>query len=287
MPCATRPGSGPVEPIVIAELLARASGELGGAGCETPRLDAELLLGSVLSCDRAGLVMRSRDLVSHADARSFGELVQRRAAREPVAYILGRQEFRRISLRVDARVLIPRPETELLVEVGLALPRGGRVLDVGCGSGAVALALADERPDLTVSGVDVSPHAVMLARANAAALGLERVRFGVGDLLEGVEAGALDAVLGNLPYVETSSELPREVSGYEPPLALFGGEDGLDVIRRLVPAARGVPLLALEVGLGQAGAVEELLRSAGFSSIQRRRDLAGIQRVLVGSRRAG
>jgi len=210
-------------------------------------------------------------------------LIARRVGREPIAYILGRKAFRRITLAVDRRVLIPRPETEMLVEVGLGLPHGARVLDVGTGSGAVALALKDERPDLEVWGVDLSAGALDVARANAASLGLE-VEFVCGDLLEGLPK-ELDAVLANLPYVVVGAELQPEIERYEPPGALFAGTDGLTVIRRLVAQAASVPLVALEVGFDQADAVAELLRGAGFASIGRLRDLAGHERVIVGHSR--
>jgi release factor glutamine methyltransferase len=183
-------------------------------------------------------------------------------------------------LSVDRRVLIPRPETELLVEVGLTLPRGARVADVGTGSGAVALALKDERPDLAVVGADVSEDALAVARENGSRLGVE-VRFVRADLLDG---GDYDAVLANLPYVADGASVAPEISLYEPASALFGGPDGLDVIRRLVVAARTVPVLALEIGFDQADAVAKLLVAAGFASVERLRDLAGVERVIVGRR---
>ncbi len=155
----------------------------------------------------------------------FEGLVARRAAREPVAYILGRKEFRRISLAVDPRVLIPRPETELLVEVGLALPSGARVVDVGTGSGAVALALKDERPDLRVLGTDVSADALAVARANADRLGLE-VELVQADLLDGVE-GPVDAVVANLPYVaERTPSCRRRSRGTSRPARCSPGLTG-------------------------------------------------------------
>lgn len=249
----------------------------------TERLDAELLLASALGVTRAELYLRPRgEPLSAVAAARFEALLGRRAAGEPVAYILGRKSFRYIDLDVDPRVLIPRPETELLVEVGLSLPAGARVADVGTGSGAIALALVDERPDLRVTGIDASADALVAARANGVRLSLS-AEFVCGDLLVG---GPYDAVLANLPYVCDGSELPPDVARYEPAEALYGGPDGLDVIRRLVEMAGGaVPLIALEVGLGQADAVSEMLVAAGFCEVERRRDLAGIERVVIG--RAG
>lgn len=263
----------PADPVMAA------AARLAQAGCESPRLDAELLLASTLGVTRTELYLTPpRELAPAARAR-FEALLERRVAREPVAYILGRRAFRRLELTVDRRVLIPRPETEMLVEVGLELPAGARVADLGTGSGAIALALADERPDLVLSGIDASAGALVLARDNARRLGLEVV-FLDGDLLVG---GPYDAVLANLPYVRAGEELPPEIARYEPAAALYGGPDGLDVIRRLLSVAAGeVPFLALEVGAGQAPAVADLMRAAGFAGVERRRDLAGHERVVVG-----
>jgi release factor glutamine methyltransferase len=257
-----------------------AEARLGQAGCDTPRLDVELLLADVLGVDRSRLVLDANDDLSAAAHDRFESLIARRERREPVAYILGRRGFRRIELAVDRRVLIPRPETELLVEVGLGLPRGARVADVGTGSGAVALALKDERPDLAVVGIDVSADAVAVARGNGARLGLE-VEFARADLLDD---GVYDAVLANLPYVAAGAELAPEISLYEPPDALFAGADGLDVIRRLAARLAGsdVGLVALEVGFDQAHAVGELLSASGFREISTLRDLAGHERVVLG-----
>jgi release factor glutamine methyltransferase len=262
--------------------LATARDRLAAAGCDAPRLDAELLLAEVLGVGRERLVLDRHQPLPEAAADSFEALVARRAAREPVAYILGRRGFRHLSLAVDPRVLIPRPETELLVEAALSLPAGSRVLDVGTGSGAVALALKDERPDLEVRGCDVSDDALAVARANAARLGLE-VRFARADLLDGEPC---DAVLANLPYVPRGAELAPEITRYEPPLALFAGEDGLDVIRRLIAVLATAPVarVALEIGPEQAAQVSALLRAAGFAEVEVRRDLAGLERVVVGGR---
>ncbi|MCP9490328.1 MAG: peptide chain release factor N(5)-glutamine methyltransferase [Solirubrobacteraceae bacterium MAG38_C4-C5] len=253
------------------------------SGSTTPRLDAELLLAHALGVDRTALFLDPEREVGGEAARTFQALARRRSVEHaPVAYLLGRRGFRRLELDVDPRALIPRPETELLVEVGLELPRGAQVVDVGTGSGAVALALKDERPDLDVMGTDVSAEALAVARGNAARLRLE-VSFAEGDLLAGLTA---DAVLANPPYVADGDALPPDIARHEPWVALRAGPDGLDVIRRLVPAAQGggAALLALEVGAGQAPAVVALAREAGFADVATRADLAGIERVVVARR---
>ena len=256
---------------------------LTAAGCDTPRLDAELLLAHVLGAGRAALIADPERGLEPDEARAFMDLAARRREREPVAYILGSKGFRTIELAVDARVLVPRPETEHLVEAALDLPAGARVADVGTGSGAVALALKTERPDLEVLGTELSPGALAVARANAARLGLD-VELLEGDLLDPVE-GPLDAVVSNPPYVADADRLtlPLEIARHEPSEALFAGADGLDVIRRLIPAAaaRGAALLALEVGAGQAATVAGLVREA-FPEVGTARDLAGIERVVIG-----
>lgn len=257
-----------------------AIGRLAAAGVENPSLDAQLLLAHALGITREALWLRYDEPVPETALARFAGLVARRADREPIAYILGRKNFRRITLAVDPRVLIPRPETELLVEVGLGLDPAARVVDVGTGSGAVALALKDERPDLDVWATELSADALSVARKNARALGLE-VQFVHGDLLAGVPA-RVDAVLANLPYVASGSVLPPEISRYEPTGALFAGPGGLAVIRRLVGQAADVPLVALEVGFDQGDAVRQLVLDAGFASVEVLPDLAGHQRVVVG-----
>ena len=247
---------------------------LEASGCDTPRLDAELLLAHALSTSRESLFMDPERGLSPDEARAFMDLAARRRSREPVAYILGEKGFRRLMLRVDPRVLVPRPETEFVVEAALSLPEGARVVDVGTGSGAIALALKDERPDFEVVGTDVSADALDVARANAARLGLD-VAFVHGDLLAGLEA---DAVVSNPPYVALGERLPAEIA-FEPRDALYGGPDGLDVVRRLVEEASGVPFVALEVGAGQAAAVAGLMDGRTVETI---RDLAGHERVVVG-----
>jgi release factor glutamine methyltransferase len=271
----------PLSRTSVRDALDSAAIAIGAAGSDTPRLDAELLLAAALGVDRAALIADPGRGIEPDAARAFQSAARRRAQREPVAYILGWKGFRRLELAVDARVLVPRPETEHVVEAALGLPQGARVVDVGTGSGAIALALADERPDLRVVGTDSSADALVVARANAARLGLQ-VELLEGDLLEPV-TGPVDAVVSNPPYVAAEERLPAEIA-YEPVEALLAGPDGLDVYRRLVPAAARAPFVALEVGAGQAAAVEALLREAGFGAIERVRDLAGVERVVVGRR---
>jgi len=276
----------PLAQTSVRDALDSALIALTAAGCDTPRLDAELLLADAMGVDRAVIVSDPGRGLTPEQARCFQGYAMRRAQREPVAYILGTKGFRTIDLLVDGRVLIPRPETEHLVEAALGLPRGARVADVGTGSGAVALALKAERPDLDVVATDASPEALAVARANAQRLALE-VELLEGDLLEPVE-GPLDAVLSNPPYVADGDRatLAPDITRHEPAMALYAGADGLSLIRRLAPqaAAAGARLLALEVGFGQAGAVAEIVAAAGFADTQAVADLAGIERVVVGRR---
>lgn len=287
----------------VRDALEGASDALAAVGVDTPRLDAELLLVEASGWERARLAAEPEAGVLPAAARCFGEMVRRRLRREPVAYILGRKGFRHLELAVDRRVLIPRPETELLVELALEL-RPRRVLDVGTGSGAIALAIADELPECEVVATDTSSAALEVARANAERLGLsDRV-----ELVEGMAPSAtvaedearagegasptlaeptFDLIVANLPYVAESEwvGLEPEVTKWEPREALLAGPDGLDAIRAVIPAAAAVaPALALEVGAGQAKAVSELLFEAGFAAVQTRPDLAGIPRVVWGQR---
>lgn len=249
---------------------------LAAAGCESPRLDAELLIADALGVDRAALVADPSLPVPGSAARVIGERVRRRVVREPVAYVLGRKGFRHIELLVDRRVLIPRPETELLVEVALELPAGAGVHDVGTGSGAVALALLAERPDLVVSASDSSSSAVDVARANAARLGLPLDAV----VQRGLPAGSYDLVVANLPYVREDewAGLQPEIRLFEPREALVSGADGLDAIRALVAGAASGTRLALEHAPGQAKAVRGLLREPHTLP-----DLACHERVTTGS----
>ena len=273
----------PLARTTVRDALDSALVALTAAGVESPRFDAEVLLAAAMGVDRGQLIADPSLELEPDAARTFMGYAARRRDREPVAYILGRKGFRAIELDVDARVLIPRPETEFLVEAALDLPPGARVCDVGTGSGAVALALKQERPDLAIAGTDASPEALDVARANAARLGLE-VTWVEGDLLAGITD--VDAVLSNPPYVEDEARLAPDVAAHEPALALRAGPDGLDVLRRLAPAvgATSATLAAFEVGAGQAADVAALLQAAGFADTAITRDLAGIERIVAGRR---
>ncbi len=278
----------PITGTPVRDALAGAVTAIAAAGCDTPRLDAEVLLADVLGVTRERLLTDSELSVRGPAVRAFQDAVRRRAVlREPVAYITGWRAFRHLELAVDPRALVPRPETELLVEAGLTLPQGAAVLDVCTGGGAVALALKHERPDLEVWGSDVSADALALARENAARLGLE-VGWLRADLLEGVP-DRFDAVLANPPYVAEGDRpsLAPEIVRHEPAGALFAGPDGLAVIAPLAAQAgarRRVRRIAIEVGAGQAEAVAELLRAAAFEKTRFEVDLGGINRVVTGLR---
>jgi release factor glutamine methyltransferase len=261
--------------------LAAATEELRGRGIETPRLDAELLLAHALGASRLALYADGDRPLTESEHAAFDSLVRRRAGREPVAYILGEWGFRRLTLRVDRRALVPRPETEVLVERCVALLAGlprPRVLDVGVGSGAIALAIADEHPGARVTGVDASAEALALARENAGAtrLAVELREGGFGDA-----AGDWDLVVSNPPYVaaEDFASLPPDVRLWEPRVALVG--EGLH--EELARHVRG-GWLAVEVGDGQAPEVAATLRSLGYADVGITPDLTGRERVVEGRR---
>jgi release factor glutamine methyltransferase len=269
----------------VREALEAASDAFAAAGVDSPRLDAEVLLAEATGVERARLAADPEAAVDAGAARRFGTMVRRRIRREPVAYILGRKGFRHLDLAVDSRALIPRPETELLVEIALELAPGS-VLDVGTGSGAVALAIADELPESEMVATDTSEAALDLARENAERLGLSgRVTFERGTV---PPDRRFDLVVANLPYVREDevASLQPEISQYEPRQAVVAGEDGLEAIA-VVAAAASAALtdggaIALEVGAGQAGPAAELLLDLGFLQVEGRQDLAGIPRVVLG-----
>jgi len=266
------------------DALSAATDALAAAGVETPRLDAEVLLAAASGWDRAAIAASPEAGVSAPAARAFGEMVRRRLKREPVAYITGSRGFRNVELSVDRRVLIPRPETELLVELALEL-RPRTVLDVGTGSGAVAIAVADEIPRAEVTATDRSSTALDLARANAERNRVAaRTRFVEGTVPPG---GEPDLLLANLPYVSEAEweRLAPEIRKFEPRQALVAGPRGTEVIAALLAELGSGPLpgtIAFEVGAGQADEVTGLVRAAGYTDIESRRDLAGIERVVIG-----
>jgi release factor glutamine methyltransferase len=264
--------------VTVGEALAETERRLGSAGVDSPLVDAELLVGHVLGVSRTRVYAdRGRDL----DRAALEPLLRRREQREPLAYVLGEWGFRRLTLRTDARALVPRPETEVVVERALALVRdleGPRVLDVGTGTGAIALAIADEHPRARVTGVDTSPDALALARENADRLGIAVELSEAG--VEAVEQG-WDLVVANPPYV-AAGELPelQPELAWEPRAALV--DTGLH--REIARCAR-TTWLVLEVGAGQAAPVAEELDAAGYDAVRITPDLAGIERVVEGRRR--
>jgi release factor glutamine methyltransferase len=268
---------------------------LEAAGVETPVFDARLLLEAGAAVSRLDIVTDPRRPLSEAQVSAVDALTQRREAREPVAHIIGRKHFWTLDLAVSPAVLIPRPETELLVETALEVippDAPARVLDLGVGSGAILLAVLSERPQVTGVGVDMSADALEIARANTSELAMsDRVELMHGGWDIALE-GAFDVVLSNPPYIPTNDieTLAPEVARFEPRLALDGGPDGLDAYRALT--ARFVSLLkpggtfAVEVGLGQAEPAAALAQAAGLFIEPPRRDLAGIPRVVWGRRAA-
>lgn len=280
------------------EVLRWTAQDLEQRGSGSPRLDAEVLLAHVLQLDRVGLYL-AHDRPLDADERArYRKCVERRRAGEPVAYITGVKEFYALPLTVDARVLIPRPETELLVEEAIRVlgvaREGGRALDVGTGSGAIVVALLRECPALLADATDVSEDALAVAAANALRHGVQgRLRLLHGSLDEPVAGEPpYDLVVANLPYIPTAelAVLPVSVRSFEPRGALDGGDDGLALVRRLV--ARAPALLApgghllLEIGAGQAAAVvEEAARQPDLAPARVLPDYAGIDRVVILPRR--
>jgi release factor glutamine methyltransferase len=274
--------------VTLAEVLRRSTGYLEGKGVPSPRVDAEHLLAKALDMSRIQLYVEHDRELTEQELETVRELIGRRAKREPLAYILGEWGFRRLNLRVDRRALIPRPETEIVVERCLAVLEGREapdVLDVGTGSGAIALAIADEQPGSRVTAVDASADALALARENADLTGLaDRVRFLEHDLRAGLPEGPWDLVVSNPPYVEPPevSSLEPEVRDWEPREALVGEGMTEAIARTSRETLKAGGWLVLEVGEGTADDVCRLLAGLGFAHVTPSRDLAGRDRVVEG-----
>ena len=276
----------------VRSLLAWAREWLEKKGVESPRLDAELLLAHALSCDRVRLYIDVDKPLSAEELARFKPLIRRRGTREPVAYILGSKEFHGRAFEVASGVFIPRPETELLVRLAVAaLPRGvpARVLDLCAGSGAVGVSIAAERPEAQVDLVELSVPAARVAARNAERHAPGRVRVHQGDLYAALpDPARYHAIVANPPYIPArcERELAPDIVDHEPHLALFGGDDGLAVIRRVI---EGLPdrlapggVFATEIDPSQGDAVAGLCRGAGLSGVRVDRDLAGFPRHVVG-----
>jgi release factor glutamine methyltransferase len=273
-------------PETVGEVVRRTAARLETDGLLTARLDAELIVAHVLELTRAELALERGRVVTDAEAERVAELTARRAAREPLQYVLGEWGFRRLTLTVDGRALIPRPETETVVERCLALLAGveaPRVLDVGTGSGAIALAIADEHPGAAVTGIDVSAEALSLARQNAARTGVAVELLQV-DLLGGLPGSDWDLVVSNPPYVrpDEAATLAPEVVDWEPHVALFDGGHTETLMRDAAAVLRRGGALVLESYDERARAVAGLLERAGFEQVAVTRDLAGRDRVVEG-----
>ncbi len=278
----------------VGSLVKWATDDFQARGIESPRLDAELIVAHALAITRTQVIIDAQRPLADVELAKLRALVKRRRAREPMAYLLGQREFYGRVFKVDKRVLVPRPDTETLVDVALERTRACsmsmRLLDLCTGSGCVAITLARERPTSRVTATDVSADALEVARANAQRLGAYNVAFVEGDLYAPVAGARFDVITANAPYIATSeiATLMPDVRDFEPRLALDGGTDGLDLVRRIVADASSVlvpgGVLALEVGAGEAAAVAALLSEHGFASVDVRRDYGKIERVVSGAR---
>jgi release factor glutamine methyltransferase len=273
--------------VTVGEVLRRATEYLAGKGVESPRLDAEHLLGKALGLSRVELYMQHDRPLDDAERDAFRELVRRRGEREPLAYVLGEWGFRRLTLKTDRRALVPRPETEVVVERCLALLNGGtpKVLDVGTGTGAIALAIADEHPSAQVTALEVSKDALALARENSALTGIA-VRFVEGDLVGGLGESEYDLVVSNPPYIrqEEVDTLQPEVRDWEPRLATVAGEHTKLIAEHALEALRPGGHLVLEVADARADEAAELLERLGYDEVLVTEDLTGRDRIVEGKR---
>jgi release factor glutamine methyltransferase len=274
-------------PLTVGEVVGRTAKYFASTGSPSPRLDADLMIGHALGLERIDVYTQYERPLTVAELDAARRVVARRGRREPVAYITGRRGFRRLDLEVTPAVLVPRPETELLVEWVVEIaPEGARVLDWGTGSGAIALAVADERPDLTVTGIDRSAEAVEIARANGTRLGLD-VEWVVSDGFSALAGRRFDLIAANPPYLSEDdlAAAPAELR-YEPRGALVAGPRGDEAIDRLAREApaylapRGA--IVMEVGEGQSARAVQRLTDAGFAETAVRHDLAAIARTVLG-----
>jgi release factor glutamine methyltransferase len=280
----------------VDRVLGFATDDFKSRGIDTARLDAELLLCHTLKLDRVRLILEKKRPLARDELSRYRELIKRRRTREPIAYILGEREFYGHPFRVDARVLIPRPDTETLVDVALERTQGrfmfGNAVDLCTGSGCVAIAFSKRRPTWRMTGVDLSEDAVLVARQNALRLGaVFGVQFTTGDLCQALpEEASLDLVTANPPYIPSREvdQLEPGILNFEPRLALDGGDDGMQLLRRIVDESakrlNAGGILAVEVHHDQAPRVETLFEGAGFREVERKRDYGGHERVVSGRR---
>jgi release factor glutamine methyltransferase len=272
----------------VGEVVRRATEYLAGKGVDSPRLDAEHLLGKALGLSRIELYMHLDRPLTDAERDSYRELIRRRGEREPLAYVLGEWDFRRLTLTVDRRALVPRPETEVVVERVLELLDGKPepdVLDVGTGTGAIALSIKDERPGARVTAMDLSSAALELAAENSRRTGLD-VRFVEEDLVEGFGVDAYDLVVSNPPYVspEEFDSLQPEVRDWEPQLATVGTTQTRDVARHALAALRPGGYLVVEVADERASDAASMLEELGYEDVRLSLDLTGRERIAEGRR---
>lgn len=286
-------GAGNTPAMTVAEARRAWAAHLRAGGIDAPELDARILIGRVLRLDHAGLAAAATRRLTSSEQSAIAALARRRLAGEPIARIVGTKEFWSLTLAIGAETLVPRPETETVVEAVLALldgdtarARAWRIADLGTGSGALLLALLSELPNAFGIGTDVSAGALDIARANARHLGLSRAAFVACDLAAAL-GGAFDIVVSNPPYVVSGeiADLPDEVRLFDPPRALDGGVDGLDFYRAIALAAPALlapgGLVAVELGAGQSGLVAALFAAAGLAPAAPRPDLNGVPRALL------
>jgi release factor glutamine methyltransferase len=278
----------------IGSLVKWATDDFRARGIENPRLDAELIVAHALGIDRMRVILDAERPLDERELATLRDLVKRRRSYEPIAYLRGEREFYGLRFHVDKRVLVPRPDTETLVDVALArsahVSMSMTMLDLCTGSGCVAITMARQRPTSRVFATDISPDAIAVARENAQRLGAYNVAFEVADLFAAkmIEGVRFDVVTANPPYIATGDleSLQADVREHEPRLALDGGPDGLDIVRRIVAEApshlASGGLLAMEVGAGEAPAAVALMEARGFRDVRADRDIARIERVVSG-----